>query len=274
MESLHAPQPTTRQLMRRLAISFIIAFVALTSVLLANYARMHTAVSERETWKTLWLALPFNASLTIPMAAFIAVLYVFTRLGANGTLDAARRLHDGVRRLVVPVLAAAFVVAALAFVVTAEIVPRTNAQLTVVKTGGSFVPNDRSMTIGELREAARNVQGSASATLSRVAAYEVEVQKKIALPAACIVLALVGMAITFRIPRGGVGLVVAASFIVFGAYYMLLMGGETLADQLVVSPFVAMWGANAILLTVALLALWQRRTPFVSGGHGSVVIGD
>jgi lipopolysaccharide export LptBFGC system permease protein LptF len=39
----------------------------------------------------------------------------------------------------------------------------------------------------------------------------------------------------------------------------MLVTGETLANQLVISPFIAMWGANALLLTGALLAISKRR---------------
>jgi lipopolysaccharide export system permease protein len=124
------------------------------------------------------------------------------------------------------------------------------------------------MTIGELREAARTVRlGTASIALPRAATYEVEIQKKLALPAACVVMALAGVAIALRVRRGGAGLVISASCAVFGAYYVLLMTGEDLADRLVVSPFVGMWTANALLLAATLLAVWRRRAPMSSGGR-------
>lgn len=48
--------------------------------------------------------------------------------------------------------------------------------------------------------------GTEPVLLSRVASYEVEIQKKLALPAACLALALAGMALAFRMPRGFHGL--------------------------------------------------------------------
>ena len=57
--------------------------------------------------EALLLAVPFTAAMTIPMAVFVTVLWVFTRLGAEGTLAAAQQERDGVRRLVAPVLGAA-----------------------------------------------------------------------------------------------------------------------------------------------------------------------
>lgn len=272
----HMPPPTTRALLRRHAASFAVAFVALTASLLAVFAsRRVPALSARGVpagtiAEVLLLAVPFTAALTIPMAVLIAVLREFTRLEADGTLAAARRERRGVRRLVVPVLGAAAGVAALAFVVTAEIVPRANARLSAVLAGGAAAPSDRTMTIGELREAARTVRpDSGPVALARAAAYEVEVQKKLALPAACVVMALAGVALALRVPqgrvpqsrvsRGGAGLVLGASWAVFGAYYVLLVTGEDLADRLVVPPVVGMWGANALVLAAALLVVRRRR---------------
>lgn len=46
----------------------------------------------------------------------------------------------------------------------------------------------------------------------------------------------------------------------FGAYYVILVVGETLVDRLVISPVVGMWGANLLLLVLAVVA--------ASGGVG------
>jgi lipopolysaccharide export LptBFGC system permease protein LptF len=262
----HMQRLTTRQLLRRHAASFGTAFVALTALMLGLFAtRELSALSARGAStgtivEALVFAVPFVAALSIPMAVLMAVLWEFTRLGANGTLAAARRDRHGIRRLVVPVLGAAAGVAALSFVVTAEIVPRANERLMTVLDQRATAPSDRMMTITELRHASRTVRRNTEPLAGAWAArYEVEVQKKFALPAACVVLALAAMAIALSVPRGGAVLVIVASLVVFGAYYVMLVTGESLADRLVVSPFVGMWGANALLLAAALLAVWRRR---------------
>lgn len=277
----HMPQYTTRQLLRRHAASFIIAFVALTASLLALFASKQVpALSARGATagtiaEMLLLAVPFIAAMTIPMAVFVAVLRDFTRLRADGTLASARRERDGIRQLVRPVLAAAVCIAALELVVAAEIVPRANVRLAAVMARDGAAPHGgRMMTIGELRDAARSVTPTKEPdALARMAAYEIEVQKKLALAAACIVMALVGVAIALRVPRGGTVLVIGASFVVFGAYYMLMIAGESLADRLVISPFVGMWWANALLLATALLLMVsRRRAPLAPVGGEAVAI--
>jgi lipopolysaccharide export LptBFGC system permease protein LptF len=275
------PQYSARQLLRRHAVSFTIAFLVLTISMLALFARKQLpelsarGASTSTVVEVLLLALPFIAAMTIPMAVFVAVLRDFTRFRSEGTLAAARRERDGIRRLVMPVLLAAVAVAAVELVLTAEVVPRANTRLAAVMVRDGAAPqSDRMMTIGELRDAARSVTpASEPDALARVAAYEIEVQKKLALAAACIVMALVGVAIALRVPRGGLWLVFGSSFAVFGAYYMLMIAGEDLADRLVISPFVGMWWANALLLATALLlVVSRRRAPLTPAGSEAVVV--
>src|SRR5690606_23976694 len=59
----------------------------------------------------------------------------------------------------------------------------------------------------------------------------VEIQKKFALSFACFVFVLFGPPIALRFPRGGVGVTIGVSIVVFGLYYVCLMGGEALADK-------------------------------------------
>src|SRR5688500_10835003 len=153
------PNPATRQLLRRLAVAFAVSFVSLTALLLANFAaKQLRGVAPGTIVEALLLAVPFTAALTIPMSVFVAVLWVFTRLGAEGALAAARQERHGVRRLLAPVLGAAAAVAALTLVSNAQIVPRTNERLAAVLAGGAPERGDRMMTIGELRAAARSAR--------------------------------------------------------------------------------------------------------------------
>jgi lipopolysaccharide export system permease protein len=85
----------------------------------------------------------------------------------------------------------------------------------------------------------------------------VEIQKKFSLAFACIVFVLVGAPIALRFSRGGVGLVIGVSFLVFATYYVALIGGEELANHGYLSPFWAMWGANVIFVAAG-LALISR----------------
>jgi lipopolysaccharide export system permease protein len=105
-------------------------------------------------------------------------------------------------------------------------------------------------------------------TMSR---YETEIQKKFALAAACVVFVLLGAPIGIRFPRGGVGLVIGVSILVFALYYVGLIVGEDLADKLILDPVVAMWMANALFTVVGVLGLIrvQRTGGSARGGDSS-----
>lgn len=83
--------------------------------------------------------------------------------------------------------------------------------------------------------------------------YRVEYHKKFAIPFACIIFVLLGAPLALRFPRGGVGMVIAASFAIFGIYYMSLIGGESLGDRGTINPF---WGPWAPNLLFGLIGLW------------------
>jgi lipopolysaccharide export system permease protein len=100
--------------------------------------------------------------------------------------------------------------------------------------------------------------------------YEVEIQKKFALAAACFVFILLGAPIALRFPRGGVGLTIGVSLIVFALYYVGLIAGESLARRGIVPPFLSMWGANIIFTLVALILLSRMGRENTSGRGGDM----
>ena len=106
-------------------------------------------------------------------------------------------------------------------------------------------------TVGQI-SVLRSRINDARYTMNR---YQVEIQKKFALAAACVVFVLFGAPIALRFPRGGVGLVIGASLLAFALYYICLIAGETLADKLILDPVVAMWIANVIFTAAGLVLL-------------------
>ena len=105
----------------------------------------------------------------------------------------------------------------------------------------------------------------------RINQYEVEIQKKFALSLACLVFALLGPPIALRFPRSGIGLTIGVSLVVFAIYYVGLIGGESLANNLKASPVVSMWGANVIFGTLGvMLTLGMGRRGGTSRGGDSI----
>jgi lipopolysaccharide export LptBFGC system permease protein LptF len=256
------PKLTTRKLLLRHIAPFAISLTTLTILEIARRAApwaeqlSSRGAPDAALIEVLLLALPSALALTIPMSVFLAVAWVFTRLGREGVLAAARRERRGVRRLVAPVLGAAGVVATLTLASNLEVLPRANARFVEVLAGAPRGPTDRTMTFAELRAAAQTARTAGGAgAVARADQIEVELHKKLAISAASVILALVAAAVAIRFPGGGLRRVLGASGLMFTGYYLLLVAGEYLADRQLLSPLVGMWMGNGMLLAVALFLL-------------------
>ena len=87
--------------------------------------------------------------------------------------------------------------------------------------------------------------------------FSTEIHKKFSIPFVCIVFVLIGAPIAVRYRQGGVAMVVGVSLAFFCAYYVALIGGEELADRLIVTPFWAMWAPNVLFGGLGLAMLWR-----------------
>ena len=83
--------------------------------------------------------------------------------------------------------------------------------------------------------------------------FEVEIYKKYALPAACIVFVLIGAPLGIMVRKGGFGVAAGISLFFFLIYWAFLIGGEKLAERGFFSPFIGMWAANFVLGFVGII---------------------
>jgi lipopolysaccharide export system permease protein len=95
----------------------------------------------------------------------------------------------------------------------------------------------------------------------------VEVNKKFALAVACFVFVLLGAPIALRFPRGGVGLTIGVSLVVFALYYICLIGGQALGNRGLIPPAISMWMADVLFAAIALWLLARM------GAEGSTAHG-
>lgn len=77
--------------------------------------------------------------------------------------------------------------------------------------------------------------------------YRVEIYKKYALPAACIIFVLLGAPLGVMVKKGGFGMAASISLFFVVIYWAFLIVGEKLADRDMLSPFWGMWAANIVL---------------------------
>ena len=95
--------------------------------------------------------------------------------------------------------------------------------------------------------------------------YEVELHKKFSLPVACILFIMTGASLGVLFKKGGFTIATSLSFGFFLVYYVLMIGGEDLADRTILTPMVGIWFPNILLFIIAtylLLHTVREQPPF------------
>src|SRR3989442_6047129 len=132
-------RPTVRILSRYLLrqhlapLGFALAAFTLLMLLRQVAQQFGNLVGKGLPWSVILevflLSVPFIVAMTLPMAVLVAVLYAFSQLAADYEITAMKASGVSLGRLVVPVLSAAALVAALAFLWSDQVLPRSNHRL-------------------------------------------------------------------------------------------------------------------------------------------------
>lgn len=89
--------------------------------------------------------------------------------------------------------------------------------------------------------------GRIDGELKRQAQYRVEIHKKYSTGFACFIFILIGAPLGIMARKGGIGTGILYSLAFFVIYWICLIGGENMADRLMMSPVLAMWMSNIII---------------------------
>jgi LPS export ABC transporter permease LptG len=93
--------------------------------------------------------------------------------------------------------------------------------------------------------------------------FQIEMHKRFAYPAACLVLMLVGVPLGVTSRRGGKSFAWIFTILLVFIYYLLSSTGIALGKQNWISAFFAVWSANLLFAAGGLFLLWQM----ASGGR-------
>ena len=93
--------------------------------------------------------------------------------------------------------------------------------------------------------------------------FQIELHKRFAYPAACLVLMLVAVPLGVTSRRGGKGSAWVFTILLVILYYSLSLIGVALARQNWIPTFLAVWSANILFAAAGLFLLWQM----ASGGQ-------
>ena len=102
---------------------------------------------------------------------------------------------------------------------------------------------EQELTLGELRQRAAELRAQGGNYHPPL----VEFHKKLAIPFSCVLFTVVGVPLGSRFRKGGRGLSLAISVVCALGYYMLIVGGEGLADRGLVPEALAMWLPNLLI---------------------------
>src|SRR5438445_7189225 len=125
----------SRYLLRQHVAPLVFALAAFTLLMLLRQVAQQfgNLVGKGLPWSVILevflLSVPFTVAMTLPMAVLVAVLYAFSQLAGDHEVTAMKASGVSLGRLVSPVLSAAALVAALAFLWSDQVLPRSNHRL-------------------------------------------------------------------------------------------------------------------------------------------------
>jgi lipopolysaccharide export system permease protein len=116
--------------------------------------------------------------------------------------------------------------------------------------------NHTEMTYGELGRYIRSLRASGNDTKK----LQVEQAVKLALPAACLIIALFGAPLAVSAPRAGAAMGIAISLGTTLAYLLMINFSQAVGASGVMNPVAAAWLPNAVFLAIGVWLLARVRT--------------
>jgi len=146
---------------------------------------------------------------------------------------------------------------------THEYDPRDPSRYNVTTFGESAIPIDVSATPGTPAGPKSVAISNAEASVAQLASARgadwrdarVELHRRMAFPAACLIFALLGVPVGVRPRRGGRATGMILTLVLIGGYYFLFVTGAHMAQQGSVAPWLGIWIANIVALVIGLYLL-------------------
>lgn len=144
---------------------------------------------------------------------------------------------------------------------THEYDPRDQERYNVTTFGESDIPVDISAPAPAtpktlvITGAEQSIRGLVEARGADWKAARVELHRRVAFPAACLVFALLGVPVGVRPRRGGRATGMLLTLVLIGGYYFLFVSGAHLAQQGAIAPWIGVWAANFAATVIGLFFL-------------------
>ena len=99
--------------------------------------------------------------------------------------------------------------------------------------------------------------GTTEWKISKLRRYQIEIQRKYTLSLLCLIFFFIGAPLGAIIRKGGLGMPVIVSVLLFLIYYVISMTGEKFVREDILPPFVGMWISTIILIPVSILLTYK-----------------
>lgn len=101
-------------------------------------------------------------------------------------------------------------------------------------------------------ELTQYIERQKSRGVGNIQSFEIEYHRRFAMVAAAYILTVIGMALSSRKVRGGMGLNIGIGLVLSFSYILFMTVTQTFAQSGQTSPMVAMWIPNIIFLLIAI----------------------
>ena len=93
--------------------------------------------------------------------------------------------------------------------------------------------------------------------ITKLRRYQIEIQRKYTLSLLCLIFFFIGAPLGAIIRKGGLGMPVIVSVLLFLIYYVISMTGEKFVREDILPPFVGMWISTIILIPISILLTYK-----------------
>jgi len=93
--------------------------------------------------------------------------------------------------------------------------------------------------------------------IAKLRRYQIEIQRKYTLSLLCLIFFFIGAPLGAIIRKGGLGMPVIVSVLLFLIYYVISMTGEKFVREDILPPFVGMWISTFILIPISILLTYK-----------------
>jgi len=93
--------------------------------------------------------------------------------------------------------------------------------------------------------------------ISKLRRYQIEIQRKYTLSLLCLIFFFIGAPLGAIIRKGGLGMPVIVSVLLFLIYYVISMTGEKFVREDILPPFSGMWISTFILIPISVLLTYK-----------------